>query len=64
LPEKWWTQLHEALNADESLDALNKDAVDDYDHRMREGLGILQILVMQKCPSVVDGMWSPVLKKV
>ena len=46
LPEKWWNQLHEALNADESLDALKKEAVDDYDHRMREGLGILQILVM------------------
>jgi len=46
LPKKWWSQLHEALNADESLEALNKEAVDDYDHRMREGLGILQILVM------------------
>jgi len=64
LPEKWWIQLHEALNAEDSLEALSKDAVDDYDHRMREGLGILQILVMQKCPLVVDGMWSQVLKKV
>jgi len=43
---KWWTLLHEALNANETLEVLTKEAVDDYDHNMREGLVILQILVM------------------
>ena len=38
---KRWKQLQEALNADESLEALSKDAVDKDDKNMREGMGIL-----------------------
>jgi len=46
MTQKWWTQLHEALNANETLEVLAKEAVDDYDYRMKEGLAILQILIM------------------
>jgi len=52
------------LNAEESLEALEKATVDDYDLRMREGLGLLQVLVMQNCPSASEGKWSQMLKRI
>lgn len=44
-------------------DFMSKEAVDDYDHRVREGLGILQVMVMQQCPNVSNSFWSSVLRK-
>ena len=38
---KQWKQLHEALNLEESLEALSKNVVDKDDINMREGMGIL-----------------------
>ena len=38
--------------------------MDDDDHDMREGLAILQVLVMEKTPSTLEGAWSPLLQKV
>jgi len=52
------------LNAEESLEALEKAAIDEYDVRMREGLGLLQVLVMQNCPGASEGKWSQVLKRI
>ena len=43
---KWWNELQRALDANGKSEALSKEAVDDYDHRVKEGLGILQILVL------------------
>jgi len=31
---------------------------------VKEGLGILQLLVMQKCPTAANKCYSPVLKKI
>jgi hypothetical protein len=31
---------------------------------MREGLAILQLVVMRRAPSVVGGTWSPLLQKI
>ena len=31
---------------------------------MREGLAILQLIVMRRAPSVVGGTWSPLLQKI
>ena len=61
---KQWTQLHEALNAPESLVVLSKEAVDQDDRNMREGLAILQLLVMVKVPAALKGTWSPLLGKI
>ena len=51
----WWNELQQALDANGQSDALSKDAVDDYDHRVKEGLGILQILVLQENPVSANG---------
>ena len=64
MPIKWWSQLNQALNDDETLDVLGQDWVDKYDLEMREGLAILQLLVMKKVPAALDGQWSPLLRKV
>jgi len=59
--QEWWNKLQYALNTNGEFEALSKEAVDDYDHQVREGLGILQLLVMIKCPTAANGFWSPVL---
>jgi len=64
MAKEWWNNLQKALNANGELEVLSKEAIDDYDHLVKEGLGILQLLVMQKCPTAANGFWSPVLKKV
>ena len=49
LPKKdhnWWKRLQSALNVNGENEFMSKEAVDDYDHRVKEGLGVLQILVM------------------
>ena len=61
---KWWTDLQNALNLNGLHETLSKEAVDEYDHSVKEGLGILQILCMRKCPTAANDYWSPVLKKV
>ena len=38
---KEWAQLHKALNAEETLNVLSKDAEDKFDIDMRNGLAIL-----------------------
>jgi hypothetical protein len=38
--------------------------VDRDDRNMREGLAILQLVVMRRAPSVVGGTWSPLLQKI
>ena len=60
---KRWKELQHALDVNGQSDALSKDAIDEYDHRVKEGLGILQILVMQQSPAATNGQWSPVLKR-
>lgn len=64
MPPKWWSQLNQALNAPETLEALSKEAVDQDDRDMREALAILQLLVMSKAPAALAGAWSPVLQKI
>ena len=64
MPPKWWKSLHTSLNAEESLEALAKESIDAYDVNMREGLGILQLLVMHKNPDLLGGKWSPIMKKI
>ena len=64
MPAKFWSQLHQALNAPETLEALSKPSVDMDDLYMREGLAILQILVLDKAPAASDDQWSPLLQKV
>ena len=39
--QKWWKQLQDALNVNGDHEFMSKEAVDDYDHKVREGLGIL-----------------------
>ena len=43
---------------------MSKKVVDQDDQDMREGLAILQVLVMKAVPTAVNGSWSPLLKKV
>ena len=64
MSNRWWKQLHQAINANETLEALSKAPVDPDDQDMREGLAILQVLVMKKAPTAVDSGWSPLLRKV
>ena len=64
MPTKWWRSLHEALNAPKTLEALTKEATDNYDIDSRTGLCILQLIVMKKAPKVAEGSWSPLLEKV
>ena len=59
-----WTQLHKALNAEETLKVLSKDPVDKHDKNMWHGLAILQLMVMEHAPAALDGAWSPLLLKV
>ena len=62
--QKWWTTLHKTLNKEESLEALSKESVDSYDENMKEGLGILQLLIMKRCPAALEGQWSAILKRI
>ena len=60
---KWWNDLQRALDANGRSEALSKEAVDEYDHKVKEGLGILQILVLQQSPASANGQWLPVLRR-
>ena len=62
--KSWWKSLEEALNAPQTLDVLDKEAVDKDDTDSRIGLGILQLIVMKKAPDELDGDWSPLLAKL
>ena len=41
MSKDWWAQLNQALNAEETLQVLSKDPVDQDDRSMREGMAIL-----------------------
>ena len=43
---------------------MSKDPVDQYDRDVREGMAILQLIVMTRAPSAIEGSWSPLLRKV
>ena len=64
MPAKWWILLNQALNSEDTLDAISKEAVDQCDLDMREALAILQLLVMEKNPAALAGAWSPLLEKI
>ena len=64
MSKDWWQGLYKAVNAAETLEALDKEPVDDFDKNSREGLSILQILVMRWAPAVMEGEWSPLFSKV
>ena len=46
------------------MEALDKKPEDDFDKDCREGLGILQILVMKWAPAEMNGEWSPLFQKI
>ena len=43
---------------------MSKDAVDDADRDMREGLAYLQLMIMVEAPGALAGAWSPILLKI
>lgn len=61
---KQWQQLHEALNAEDTLKICSRKVIDQYDLDMREGLAILQLMVMEKVPDALGGDWSPLLHRI
>ena len=64
MTRQWYDKLNQALNATETLEVLSRAPVDPYDQEMREGLGILQMIVMKKAPGLLKGTWSPLLQKI
>ena len=38
--------------------------MDEHDRSLREGMGILQLLLMKHSPESLAGQWSPILKLV